>query len=218
MEGAAFRATDSVKNAPASGGKVTLTAAATLALDDLDDFAALQSEIEEVLKECARKAEDAINLKHLGGRKPSKAQCDKVVEMRPGEQVVTQAMRWGIEKHQQARECAEERSGELIPEHFSLEQRYRYEPATQRISLASGERAKGTLQPDIAIHSGSPLNVLAVYDFKFPCPEDNPPTWSRYPKGHPYGGRTQGEMYGRAFGCPPARVSPWWGIIRRVTW
>ena len=74
-----------------------------------------------------------------------------------------------------------------------------------------GNELVGTLQPDVVIHSGDPLDVLAVYDFKFPCPEDNFPKWGGYPRGHSFSKSTQGEIYEEAFGVPPARVAPWWG-------
>ncbi|HYO64529.1 MAG TPA: hypothetical protein VEU33_00495, partial [Archangium sp.] len=77
---------------------------------------------------------------------------------------------------------------------------------------------EGTLEPDVVIHTGDPLKVWAVYDFKFPCPETNPPFWRKYPKGHPYQGRTQGEMYQRALGRSPSRVTPLDGVIREPIW
>ncbi|WNG46488.1 hypothetical protein F0U60_22000 [Archangium minus] len=70
----------------------------------------------------------------------------------------------------------------------------------------------GTLVPDVVIHSGNPLDVLAVYDFKFPCPTSDEPRWNDYPKGHPYHESNQGAMYHRALGVKPFRVAPIWRI------
>jgi hypothetical protein len=212
------------------GGKIALTAVATLVLNDVDAFQSAREEIEAILEECARQAEDEINRKRLGGRKPGRADCEQVVGKKSNGEAVTQAMRWGLEKHKEARECAGLALRQLIPGQFSLEQRYRFDPATGRKSLVSKEareqlvrqgrekELEGTLEPDVVIHPGDPLKAWAVYDFKFPCPETNPPTWSRYPKGHPYQGRSQGEMYQRALGQSPSRVTPSDGVIPDPIW
>ena len=75
---------------------------------------------------------------------------------------------------------------------------------------------EGTLVPDVVIHSGNPLEVLAIYDFKFPCPFSNDPTWNKYPEGHPYYGSTQGRMYREVFQVGPHLVAPIWRVIRWV--
>jgi hypothetical protein len=107
---------------------------------------------------------------------------------------------------------------EKKPNGSPVTQAMRWGLEKQRVHQKKGSDLTGTLEPDVVIHSGDPLRPWAVYDFKFPCPEDNPPSWSRYPSGHPYQGRSQGEMYGRALGRPAARVAPGWGIIRSSTW
>jgi hypothetical protein len=54
----------------------------------------------------------------------------------------------------------------------------------------------GSLVPDIVIHAaGNPNQVRHVYDFKFPCPADNKPSWGRYAPGQPHHPKTQDRMY-----------------------
>lgn len=237
VQGQSFRAAQSTKhppslpnNKPTMGGKVPLTAATALALTDSEAFQSLQAELEKILEECTKQAEDDVNQKRLGGRKPGKADCEQVVGKKSNGTPVTQAMRWGLEKHKEARECVDLALRQLIPGQFSLEQRYRFNPATGQTGLVSKEarerlvrqgrekELEGTLEPDVVIHTGDPLKAWAVYDFKFPCPETNPPTWSNYPKGHPYQGRTQGEMYRQALGPSPSRVTPLDGVIPDPIW
>jgi hypothetical protein len=115
----------------------------------------------------------------------------------------------------------------LLPGRFSLEQRYQYNRQTRRKRLVSAAEERllektgnagelqGSLKPDVVIHSGDPLDVKAVYDFKFPCVNvDTTPDWNRYPTGHPYQGMNQGDMYEQAFGGEPARIVPRLGVIR----
>lgn len=164
------------------GRKVAAVATLSLSLNDVDAFQAAQPEIEDVLMKCARLAEDEINRLHLGGRKTRKEECDKEVEKKPDGSTVTQAMRWGIEKHRIARACVEKHLGQRIPGFFGLERRYRYDHSTGQKSLVNKEeidrlmqRGKGndligTLEPDVVIPSGDPLRPWAVYDFKFRAP------------------------------------------------
>jgi hypothetical protein len=100
----------------------------------------------------------------------------------PCGRTVTVAMQQGLEKHALALQCAQKSLDKLMPGRFSLEQRYRYDRTTRRKQLVSreearallrqgcGEQLKGTLVPDVVIHSGNPLEVLAVYDYKFRAP------------------------------------------------
>ncbi|RYZ14938.1 MAG: hypothetical protein EOO70_07285, partial [Myxococcaceae bacterium] len=62
--------------------------------------------------------------------------------------------------------------------------------------------------PDVVIHSGNPLKAADVFDFKFPCPISNRASWRPYPREHPYGGKTQGEMYQQALGVRPWLIVP----------
>ncbi|HZH17072.1 MAG TPA: hypothetical protein VE057_22140 [Archangium sp.] len=139
---------------------------------------------------------------------------------------VTRAMQLGTEKHTLARQCVEQKLTARIPGRFSLEQRYRYDPRTGQKQLVSreeeqalrqhgcGEELEGTIVPDGVIHSGNPLDVLAVYDFKFPCPISNSPSWNNYPRGHPYSDSNQGAVYRKILGVGPHLVAPIWRIIR----
>jgi hypothetical protein len=129
-------------------------------------------------------------------------------------------MQLGTEKHELALQCAAQKLGALIPGRFSLEQRYRYDRQSRRTELVSPEESRalrqhgcwdelqGTLVPDVVIHTGNPLLVQAVYDFKFPCPSGNKPRWNSYPRGHPYYESNQGAMYQEALGVEPFRVAP----------
>ncbi len=140
---------------------------------------------------------------------------------------MTWAMQLGVEMHEEALKCAGERLGKLRPGRFSLEQRYRYDSREGRWKLVSREEERlleetgnvgellGSLQPDLVIHAGDPLTVQEVYDFKFPCVNtDKHPEWNPYPKGHPYAGMDQGEVYGKVLAKKPARVVPRLGVIR----
>ncbi|NOK22728.1 hypothetical protein HMI50_37530 [Corallococcus carmarthensis] len=49
---------------------------------------------------------------------------------------------------------------------------------------------------------------LRLLDFKFPCPISNDASWRRYPRNHPYAGRTQGQMYEQALGVRPWLIVP----------
>jgi hypothetical protein len=135
-------------------------------------------------------------------------------------------MQLGNEKHEEAFRCVEEKLSKIIQGHFSIEQRYRYDLATGKLELVSPEEEqrlirqgrrhelKGTLKPDVVIHSGNPTQARFVYDFKFPCVKTSIPTWSVYKRG-PYQDSTQGQMYKQAFGVRPGRVVPGRkGVIR----
>ena len=113
-----------------------------------------------------------------------------------------------------------------MPERFSLEQSYRYDPQTGQKQLVSGKEAQallqqgcgdelaGTIVPDVVIHSGNPLEVLAVYDLKFPCPSSNEPSWRDYEEGHPHHGSDQGSIYRKILQVIPKLVAPLWKIIQ----
>jgi hypothetical protein len=135
-------------------------------------------------------------------------------------------MRLGIEMHEVARKCAEERLSRVRPGGFSLDQRYRPDMDTGQKELVSTEKEqaleesgnggelKGTLKPDVVIHQGDPLNALVVYDFKFPCVNsDSIPEWSQYPDGHPFAGFSQGEMYQKFIAPLIARIIPRLGVV-----
>ena len=75
-----------------------------------------------------------------------------------------------------------------------------------------GRGLRGTLVPDVVVHSGDPLHIQAVYDLKFPCLRGTVPTWTVYSQAdHPYRDRTQGDVYRELLG-PTWRVTPWESI------
>ncbi|MFL5353599.1 hypothetical protein [Archangium sp.] len=178
------------------------------------------------MKKCADQADEQVNRKQFGGKSPSRSQCQEEVEQDPCDRNrrLTRAMQLGREKHRLALQCTAEKLGGLIPGRFSLEQRYRGDPRTGKKELVSPEEARtllqqgcgdelaGTIVPDVVIHSGDPLEILAVYDFKFPCPETNSPTWRAYEQG-PFAGSTQGKIYFAILNIVPNLVAPLREII-----
>jgi len=166
---------------------------------------------------CADLARTDVLLQHRGtfeGPIPNKGKCKQMTVDAQGRSV-TWAIRLGLEMHEAALKCAETKlNGRHL--RFSLKPRYRFNRATKEKSLISpeekaallrkgGEELKGTLEPDVVIHTGDPLQVQAVYDFKFRCVEfEKPPKWRDYPEGHRYEGKSQGDIYKEAFG--PAEV------------
>lgn len=181
-----------------------------------------RSDIEQALVECVEWANTEANRERFGGKSPSREQCqEKLPGTDPCGKKVTRAMQLGKEKHALARQCVEQKLNAQIPGRFSLDQRYRYDPQTGQKQLVSREEArtllqqgcgdelKGTIVPDVVIHSGNPLEVLAVYDFKFPCPASNYPDWREYADGS-----LQGDAYRQILGVGPDLVAPIWKIIR----
>ncbi|MCY1076485.1 hypothetical protein [Archangium lansingense] len=206
-------------------GTAGLSVAVVLAA--LNDEA--RSSIEQALTHCVELARSEILLRYqtaFKGPSPDANECNQWTVDAQGRRV-TWAMRLGTEMHEVARQCAEEALNKLRPGGFSLEQRYRYDRQTgqkkpisteeERALVESGNQGelKGTLKPDVVIHSGSLLDVQAIYDFKFPCVNtDVAPHWTKYPEGHPYSGYDQGAMYEMAFGSNVARIIPRLGVVR----
>jgi hypothetical protein len=191
---------------------------------------ATKSRIEQSLMECTDWAHEQVNSRYFGADGPSRQQCkEELPQLDPCGRKVTRAMQLGTEKHELALQCAAQKLGALIPGRFSLEQRYRYDRQSRRTELVSPEESRalrqhgcwdelqGTLVPDVVIHTGNPLLVQAVYDFKFPCPIKNEPTWREYEGEHPYRGSSQGRMYSEALQAESALVAPRWGIHQRIT-
>jgi hypothetical protein len=185
--------------------------------------------IEEALVRCANLARSEVLIRHreeFRAPSPSAEECTQWVKDARGRKV-TQAMKLGVEMHAVALRCAEEMLGTLRPGGFSLEPRYRHDPRTGGTKWVSPEEARaleqsgnggellGTLVPDVVIHVGDPLQVQAVYDFKFPCVNtDEPPRWGQYPDGHPYEDLNQGEVYEKVLGPKPARIVPRLGVVQ----
>jgi hypothetical protein len=204
------------------------TVEGTVAVLRLLDAMAI-ARVEQILTECAEQASFEVNERMLGpGKRPTRELCQKVVGKDSRGQEVTLAMELGREKHRVARECARERLGREVPDNFSQEPYYQYDRQTGQTRWLDPklveewkrqglfDQLRGTLSPDVVLHaSGNPLQVQAVYDFKFPCPASNSPRWNNYPSHHPHHPANQGELYQEALGgATPARVAPAYEIIR----
>ncbi|CAM3325569.1 Lipoprotein [Corallococcus soli] len=184
--------------------------------------------VEEVLKQCADDARSEVLVQQHGGKSPTREECSEVVEFNSRGEAVTRAMKWGTSMHQFALECARQRLDAVIPGRFSLEPTYRYDRGTPRtthltqeevnalLRQGRGAELKGTLVPDVVIHEGNPLQAQSVYDFKFPCVNgETAPPWRRYPRGHPYEGESQDQLYREALRLleGPLRVMPRMGVV-----
>jgi len=222
-------ATASCRNNPsaclaAAGMEVTSVAAVVkVALEESARMA-----IEDKLKYCADMARSEVLLRYsdqFKGSTPGADECNEETMDGQGRKV-TWAVRLGTEMHAVARQCAENELKTLQPGRFSLEQRYRYDRSTGQKQLVTAEQEallkkagdfgelKGTLKPDVVIHTGTPLDVQAVYDFKFPCANtDKRPQWREYPEGHQYEGSNQGDLYQEALGATPRIVAPRLGVF-----
>jgi hypothetical protein len=183
-----------------------------------------QSVLEKALTECADEARSEVLLKQFQGRSPTPEECREEVEKDAKGNAVTRAMKLGTDMHTVALACAHKRLGALRPGGFSLEPRYRYNPKTQKWERMSRQEEqallgqghtgelKGTLVPDIVIHTGDPLQVLAIYDFKFPCVNTSTTVSWRERRGEP----RQDQLYLDALkpAQPPLRIQPRLGVIR----
>ena len=202
------------------GGAELASISATLRILTADT----RSLVEQALVECAQRAHEEINQVRMGGRSPSREQCQEVLGVDACGRKVTRAMRLGTEKHALALQCAQENLSRLLPGSFGIEPRYRYDRKTGQKQLLGPEEIQallrancsdelvGTLSPDVIIHAGNPLRVLAIYDFKFPCPISNEPRWYKYPQEHPCFEINQGAIYKEALGVKPSLVAPVWGV------
>jgi len=127
--------------------------------------------------------------------------------------------------HQVALPCVEEKLNPFLSGRFSLEPRYRVNPATKRLEWLSpsevkallrqgrSQELKGTIAPDVVIHMGNPVLVQQSFDFKFPCRNlEEFSRWRAYEQGHPYQGYTQDEVYRQLLGITAKRVQPRLGV------
>ncbi|WP_163870487.1 hypothetical protein [Myxococcus eversor] len=199
------------------------TRTAVAALRVLDS--ATQAIIEERLKECADQARSSVLIEHLGGRVPTRGECNESRIDDASNRRMTLAMQLGCLMHRVALDCSEAALEKIIPGGFSREQRYRCDSSRGTLSMVSeeetrgllksgcGEELKGTLVPDLVIHNGNPLDAHVIYDFKFPCIATDVTPWRKYPAGHAYGGMTQKAIYREALGAPALRVLPRWGVL-----
>jgi hypothetical protein len=197
---------------------------ATAALKLLE--AADLAKIEQVLKDCANQANHDVNERLLGqGQRPTRQLCQQTFQTDPGGNKVTWAMHLGREKHQAAMECVQKELPKALSDNLSLQPTYRYNKQTKKLDLLDPKQVEewlrsgwfykliGTLIPDVVVHAaGDLLNIQAVYDFKFPCPTDNPASWHKYHKDHPYYPSNQQEMYEEAFKVAPLPVRPGFGV------
>lgn len=189
---------------------------------------AMRPSVDKALAECADQARSEVLLRRTGGRSPTDDECNEQVSVDRQGNPVTRAMQWGQEMHASAFKCAEKKLSALRPGGYSIEPRYRYDSKTGQTTYLSPEEVEallrqgrggellGTLVPDIVIHNGTPLLVMEVYDFKFPCRNtDDIPLWRRYKQG-PYAPRSQGDIYKEALRLmgKAARVVPRQGVIR----
>lgn len=197
-----------------------------VALKVLDDRARLS--LKKEMEECADQARTDVLLQHGGvfaRPVPSPAECKRLTVDAQGRSV-TWAIRLGLEMHEAALRCAQMKLERIRPGGFSLEPRYRFNRETKEKELISpeekaallrqgGEGLKGTLEPDVVIHSGDPLQIQVVFDFKFRCVNfDEAPKWREYPEGHHYAGFSQGRIYREAFGEHVELIGPRTGVFR----
>ena len=183
-----------------------------------------QGQVDELgarLLECARLAEQQVNLAHFGERAPTRQECGEEVSVDGCDERMTRAMLLGRLKHTLALACARDVLAQLWPGAFSIEQRYRYYPASDLVETISREmeqqlidqggtsKLRGTLKPDIVLHEGTDLlHAVLILDFKFPCPQTNPVKWGTYGSSSPYRNQTQGAVYKKALGGKALLISP----------
>lgn len=189
--------------------------------------AAEVAHVERVLVECAKQANSDVNDRLLGpGRRTSRELCaEKVLDAKGRE--VTRAMQLGEAKHAAALECVQRVLGATDAGRFSVEPRYLKDATTGRTRWLDPEEVAQWLQdgqfylltasivPDVVLHAlGNPLKVQRVYDFKFPCPVTNPPTWDIYAPGHSFAEKSQRDVYQQLLepNRAPQLVSPNFGV------
>ncbi|RKG85314.1 hypothetical protein D7V88_20190 [Corallococcus terminator] len=178
-------------------------------------------ELEERLKACAVHADQQGNARFFNNRPPTRAECLEELAQDECGRPITRAMRLGQQKHVLALECAREVLEELWPAPFSIEQRYRFYPTARFVETISPEKEAsiiaqgcteqlwGSIKPDIVLHTDRNLLKAALtLDFKFPCPDTNPPRWTPYGDSSPHAGKDQGGVYKEALGGRAMMISP----------
>ncbi|MFE8601368.1 hypothetical protein [Archangium violaceum] len=168
--------------------------------------------VEQVLTDCAQKANEQVNKEdeELQGREPTREECRQVVRMDGGKEV-TRAMELGARKHEVALDCVRNAFAERFTQNVRVEPTYQKDFSTglwrwvdpkqveEWLQLGLTSMLWGALVPDIVIHvSGDPNQVRRIYDFKFPCPADNRPTWRPFTEGQAHYPNHQGTMYRKA--------------------
>ncbi|WP_157775411.1 hypothetical protein [Melittangium boletus] len=181
-----------------------------------------RARIERELTECAGLARSEVLERYMEGRPPTPEECHEKGNF--GGRYRTRAMFLGEEMHRVALACAESRLKVLRPGGFSVEPRYTYNQQTRKWEFMSAEKEamlldegcfgelRGTIKPDIVIHSGNPLLAQAVYDFKFPCVRIYEGHWCKYTNG-PHQGLMQDAVYYDALLVKPLRILPRIGVM-----
>ncbi|GMU10372.1 hypothetical protein ASNO1_66260 [Corallococcus caeni] len=186
--------------------------------------AALKQKVRKALEECADNARKEVIVANFGPRSPTPQECNEQIRDAQG-RTLTRAIKLGNDMHRFAFQCAREKLNQLSPGGFSLEPTYLYDVDSGKVKwLSPAEVArirqrgnlgelKGSLVPDVVLHSGDPAWVQAVYDFKFPCADITyRAAWRNYPSEHPYSGSNQGAMYRKAFNVDEVMlIQPWLG-------
>lgn len=214
---------------PVAGPLAAAGAAGGLAVIDASESLdpELLERIDQALAECADTARSDVMFKHFKGRGPTREECNEKVGMDSRGEPITRAMQLGVEQHQVALKCAEEKLSKLKPGGFSISPRYRYDPKAGKAThipreaveelLRQGRSAelRGTLEPDVVIHAGKPHQVQAIYDYKFPCVNTgNRSPWRQYRKGQVHAEYNQRDLYWEALKVEPAMIQPHLGVNR----
>jgi hypothetical protein len=200
------------------------TAAAVLKLLEAADIA----EVEQVLADCANQASHEVNERLLGkGQRPNRQLCQETFKTERSGRKVTWAEHLGREKHAAALKCTEAALGKKFPENLSLQPTYRYDKKSGEIEFIASTQVDewlrdglfhkllGTLIPDVVLHAaGDLLGIQAIFDFKFPCPASNEPSWHSYHRDHPFHPADQKKMYEEAFKVEPKPIAPGYGARR----
>jgi hypothetical protein len=183
-----------------------------------------RDKVDQVVKECADMARADVLVRLFDRKSPTPDQCREKVVLPNGTRVERYKY-FGREMHATALQCVKRRLGELIPGHFSIEPRYRYDERSRQTIWIPPEEVdqiyrdrrwadlEGTIKPDLVIHGGNARYVREVYDFKFPCVNtDDKPSWRSGPAGD--GSQDQDAVYRDLLGKHPAMVVPILGIFR----
>lgn len=181
----------------------------------------LRRQLDEVLERCARLADQQINDKYLGGKSPDARRCSE--EAPNGQEMAA----WlGRLKHAAAKECLELNLPKHIPpQRFLLEIRFHHLSGTaewkpfknqaefdQAVNSFGWQVFSNIIAPDVVILDPTGTRVVAIYDFKFPCPETNPAKWDIYKGQHYWSGTPQNVAWHNIFRVSPRRVSPAKGV------
>lgn len=176
-------------------------------------------EVEDILKDCAGQAEADVNQaaqkrddvgKFRNGKFPNEAECNKVLRIE-GDDKVTLARELGTLKHEAAFQCVQARLSQKFPHNFSIEPRYRRDPAPGTSGYVLTDRMQGSLRPDIVLHfTRNATRIQCVFDFKFPCL----PSRMGNPLGDPDILEQLLSYKPLSIECRPAVVTPQLGITR----